>query len=461
MSGYIKTIADLEAATYGLRGANTLMKAGGTVAGFGTAHGGETLLTGMGNSGQGMGDLYNLAYGQKVWSMLNREVNPLSILPKRPYTSSGWRVLKSRPQGGSGSAFAINNTDQSGTENTGYDTPAADSIGGVAENAALEGTGLHPMAPEYAKMHVRPKTIAHMFEFSELAMELAAIDDGVGDIRAIVREDMGKHHAEVQSKMLLMPLEHYDNANYGDIGNNYTSLMKIVSSAGEIVEMHDANITASGSSDGTTPAKLLDIFGLSRGVTSGSANASTSGANGFLDAEVDMGSLAEGSNYASGGARVLTLSILNSMIRRLRQNGGNPKVILTGYDTIQHISDLLQSQERFMDRKEIVPTHNGVRGVKGAEVGFRVATYYDIPIIPAKDMPSTGTSATLSDILILDTDHLWLSVMKPTEYFEDGITNGNPFGVKKLGNQGLYRTVGEVCCSFMKGQGKITNLKAA
>jgi len=43
-----------------------------------------------------------------------------------------------------------------------------------------------------------------------------------------------------------------------------------------------------------------------------------------------------------------------------------------------------------MDRKEIVPSHNGVRGVKGQEVGFRVATYYDIPIIPAKDMPSTG-----------------------------------------------------------------------
>jgi hypothetical protein len=151
------------------------------------------------------------------------------------------------------------------------------------------------------------------------------------------------------------------------------------------------------------------------------------------------------------------------MIRRIRQNGGSPKVMITGYDTIQYISDLLQSQERFMDRKEIVPTHTGVRGPKGAEVGFRVATYYDIPIIPAKDMPSTGlsTSNRLTDILLLDTDHLWLSVMKPTQYFEDGISNGNPFGVGKLGNQGLYRTMGETACSFFKGQGKITNLKSA
>ena len=67
----------------------------------------------------------------------------------------------------------------------------------------------------------------------------------------------------------------------------------------------------------------------------------------------------------------------------------------------------------------------------------------------------------LSDILVLDTDHLWLSMMKPTQYFEDGITSGNPFGVGTLGNQGMYRTMGEVCCSFFRGQGKLTNLTSA
>ena len=88
-----------------------------------------------------------------------------------------------------------------------------------------------------------------------------------------------------------------------------------------------------------------------------------------------------------------------------------------------------------MDGKEIVPTVNGVRGVKGQEVGFRVSTYYDIPLIPVAAMPSTkhhSLSTGLSDMLILDTDHLWLSVMKPTQYFEDGISNGNPFGVGTL-----------------------------
>ena len=456
MTGYIKTMKDLEAATYGLRGSSALLKSAGIVGGFGTPHDDASGNPFSGSAASNLGDLYNVLYGQKVWSMLNQEVNALSIMAKRPYTSSGWRVLKSRPQGGSGSSFGI------GAGAVGSATPKADLIGGVPENESL--SNISALAPEYAKLYISPKTVAHKFEFSELGMELAAIDDGVGDIRAIVREDMGKHHAESQNVMLLMPLEKMsDLQGATNTDRNYTSLFKIVSSAEEIGQMYLDNVTELGADDSGTPAvspELTRIFGDVRPVAIGGSHGSetATATASFLDAEVDFGT-----GYADGTARVLTLSILNDMIRRIRQNGGSPKVMITGYDTIQHISDLLQSQERFMDRKEIVPTHNGVRGPKGAEVGFRVATYYDIPIIPAKDMPSTGlsTSNRLTDILLLDTDHLWLSVMKPTQYFEDGISNGNPFGVGKLGNQGLYRTMGETACSFFKGQGKITNLKSA
>tara|TARA_Y100000004_G_scaffold138439_1_gene156999 strand:+ start:2309 stop:3679 length:1371 start_codon:yes stop_codon:yes gene_type:complete len=456
MTGYIKTMKDLEAATYGLRGSSALLKSAGIVGGFGTPHDDASGNPFSGSAASNLGDLYNVLYGQKVWSMLNQEVNALSIMAKRPYTSSGWRVLKSRPQGGSGSSFGI------GAGAVGSAAPKADLIGGVPENESL--SNISALAPEYAKLYISPKTVAHKFEFSELGMELAAIDDGVGDIRAIVREDMGKHHAESQNVMLLMPLEKMsDLQGATNTDRNYTSLFKIVSSAEEIGQMYLDNVTELGADDSGTPAvspELTRIFGDVRPVAIGGSHGSetATATASFLDAEVDFGT-----GYADGTARVLTLSILNDMIRRIRQNGGSPKVMITGYDTIQHISDLLQSQERFMDRKEIVPTHNGVRGPKGAEVGFRVATYYDIPIIPAKDMPSTGlsTSNRLTDILLLDTDHLWLSVMKPTQYFEDGISNGNPFGVGKLGNQGLYRTMGETACSFFKGQGKITNLKSA
>ena len=458
MSGYIKSMKDLEAATYGVRGGsgNALLKSAGVVAWGSSGTGHDTDVAGL-SGASGLADLYNRAYGQKVWSMLNQEVNALAMLAKRPYTTSGWRVLKKRAEGGSGSTFDVALSGAATAR--GVDAPSADNIGGVAENASL-GTGndIPAITPEYTKLYTSPKTVAHLFEFSELALEMAKIDDGVGDLRALVREDMGKHHAEVQNKMLLMPLEAYDQVITGsdnrvNINKNYTSLLKVVASSQEMEAMVDASmLDDSTSSTGGLTATLSTIYGATdRQLVSNAYNAS------FLDAEVDYGS-----GYAAGDARVLTLTIINDMLRRLRENGGSPKVILTGYATIQHLGDLLQAQERFMDRKEVIPTHGGVRGVKGREVGFRVATYYDIPIIPCKDMPKTGNGSNkLSDMLVLDTDHLWISVLKPTQYFEDGIDHGNPFGVGTLGNQAMYRTIAETGCSFFKGQGKITNLTSA
>ena len=456
---YIKTMKDLEAATYGVRGGsgNALLKSAGVVAWGSSGTGHDTDVAGL-SGASGLADLYNRAYGQKVWSMLNQEVNALAMLAKRPYTTSGWRVLKKRAEGGSGSTFDV--TLSGAATARGVDAPSADNIGGVAENASL-GTGndIPASTPEYTKLYTSPKTVAHLFEFSELALEMAKIDDGVGDLRSLVREDMGKHHAEVQNKMLLMPLEAYDQVITGsdnrvNVNKNYTSLLKIVSSSQEMEAMVDGSmLDDSNTSTGGLTATLSTIFGATdRQLVSNAYNPS------FLDAEVDYGA-----GYTAGDARVLTLTIINDMLRRLRENGGSPKVILTGYDTIQHLGDLLQAQERFMDRKEVIPTHSGVRGVKGREVGFRVATYYDIPIIPCKDMPRTGQGAAnkLSDILVLDTDHLWISVLKPTQYFEDGIDHGNPFGVGTLGNQAMYRTIAETGCSFFKGQGKITNLTSA
>lgn len=449
MTGYINTIADLEAQTYGTGAtghiSNQLLKAAGTVSGIHVAHDGSLSdPTGIN------ANLYNKIYGQKVWSMLNRECNALSVIAKRPYSSSGWRILKKRPAGGSGNFLDIGAASNTALSDAlyGADSLRADRLGGVPENASLDSNtdGLISIAPEYDTLFTSPKIIAHQFAFSELAMEMAQIDDGIGDIRAQLREDMGKHHAEVQNQMLVMPLENYSPttayATANAIDRSYTSLYKIISSSAEIDELA-AN--AGGNLVGTATDQAIDtLYGKLR----------SAAGNEYLDSEISFGD-----GYLSAEARQLTLTVINDMVRRLRVAGGSPKVILTGYDTLQTLSDLLQAQERFMDRKEIVPTVNGVRGVKGAEVGFRVSTYYDIPLIPVAAMPSTGNNSSLiSDMLFLDTDHLWLSVMKPTQYFEDGISNGNPFGVGSLGNKALYRTMAETGCSYFKGQGKISNL---
>ena len=444
MSGInqIRTIQDLERATYGAGAYSDLMKSAGATSGI---HGSHDVTAAGGAFGGSTTALHNLIYGQKVWSMLNREINAFAMLPKKPWASSGWRVLTERALGGSGNLWnTAGGTGQSGT--------TEGIIGGVAENAAFTTSatdGLSPLAPVYSTLFASPKTIAHQFEVSELAAAMAKIDDGIGDIMAAYREEIGVSHAEAMNHMLLMPLEAMsdgssDGAPIVGVQNNVMSLYKIVSSAAELAALDAGAVIV-----GTQEYDHNDWLGVFDSIYGHDRSAA---GNDWLDAYIDYGA-----SYAA--RRNLTLNTLNTALRELQVRGGSPKVMLTGYDTIQALGELLQAQERFMGRTEVMPTHNGIKGVKGREIGFKVATYHDIPIIPCKEMGSTGSGSGLSDIFILDTDHLQFATLKPTEYFEGGIDSGDPFGVGKLGNRGMYRTIGEVVCTFVKGQGKITNLQ--
>ena len=88
---YVNTIADLEARTYGLTGAtgfnNQLLKSNGAIAGLAYGHaqnvnGQAAADLGTGTTAANVNALYNKIYGQKVWSMLNRECNALSIISR-------------------------------------------------------------------------------------------------------------------------------------------------------------------------------------------------------------------------------------------------------------------------------------------------------------------------------------------------------------------------------------------
>ena len=86
---YIKTMRDLEAASYGVKGGsgNSLLKSAGTVGAIGSGymHDGATASLGTGSTLVAhLSSLYNMVYGKKVWSMINQEIkiNPIqSLLP--------------------------------------------------------------------------------------------------------------------------------------------------------------------------------------------------------------------------------------------------------------------------------------------------------------------------------------------------------------------------------------------
>ena len=386
--GYIRTIEDMERLYYG--------------AGAGTnawAYSGTDLLKADSPLMSSTSGTYQAIFGRKVWSQLNQEFNAFSILPKKPWEKSGWRVVTGKP----------------------------DDAVGLPENGTLpEST-----KPTFEEVATKPKTVASKFDLSETAMFLADKDDGLGDARAVIKMEMSKSHAESINKMLLKDFGDNASAGGGLAGNGFESLDRATSSS--LTET-----TAFAEVDNLSAHNMYSI----------TRNSSTT--RNWFDANVNAGS--------SGSERPLTLNILDSMFREVWERGGQPKVILTGYDTIEKIQQLLQPQQRFTEMKRVTPSVNGVQGIPGMQGGFVVATYNGVPIIPAKDVhnPSGG----LSRIYMLDTDYMYFCTAKPTLYHESGIETGDPFGINRLGQVGLFHTMGELWQLFYGAHGKIRDLSA-
>mgnify|MGYP003133925608 FL=1 len=388
---YMRTVNDMERYYYG---------AGQSM---GYSYSGSELLKADAPMLSTTAGTYQAIYGRKVWSQLNQEFNAFSILPKKPWDRSGWRVVTSKP--------------------------SATVSGGIAENGTLPDT----QKPTFQNVAAKPKTVAHSFDMSETAIFLNDKDDGLGDIRSVLKEEMGKHHAEMINGMLLTDVD-------TPAGNNIESLDRVTTgsctASGNVADTMDMG-AAGGDYGQAADADIYSIDGLDDRGTTGWARAevSTSG--------------------TKGTNRTLSLDHFDEMFRKIWVRGGNPKVMLTGYDTLMRLQQLLQSQQRFMEEKRVVPTYNGVKGVPGMEAGFIVATYNGVPIIPSKDVTADG----ISRVYMLDTDYLYYSTAKPTQYFESGIETGDPFAINRLGQEGLYRTMGEVWTTFFGGQGSIRDLQ--
>ena len=180
---YIRTVTDMERYFYGAGNA------------MGYSYSGSELLKADSPMMSTTAGTYQAIYGRKVWSQLNQEFNAFSILPKRPWERSGWRVITERPDASVG--------------------------GGVAENATLPDTS----KPTFQHIAAKPKTVVHTFDMSETAMFLADKDDGLGDIRSVLKEEMGKHHAETINLMLCKDSETV-------AGNDFESLDRVTGNDG-------------------------------------------------------------------------------------------------------------------------------------------------------------------------------------------------------------------------------------
>jgi hypothetical protein len=174
-----------------------------------------------------------------------------------------------------------------------------------------------------------------------------------------------------------------------------------------------------------------------------------------------QGLWASGANvsYNGGTARDLSLNLLDTAIQKVRENGGEPKLIILGHDQYFKLERLLNSQQRYMGQEEYQVGVGSERTFPGTRTGLVLATYMGIPILPDADTPFSTSSAGVrlgSNIYVLDTDYLEIAIAQPTQYIE----NRDYFAADKLVVRGLLYTMGEFRCKNFFVQAKIGDLSA-
>lgn len=400
MSEIIRTIDDMEKLYYSQAG-QQFLQSNDVISPFMTKSDAPVITTTTG--------VYNAVYGAQAWVQLNQEANTVGLLPKFPWKRSGWRVITART--------------------------ASLPYGGRAETATLPPT----VKPTFGEVSTKPKLSAVTFQAGEVQEYLATQggDDAFAAM-ADLRTYMAVEHKEDLNKQV--------NTQGGTLAaNNFETIDRVTANYAELSNKESDQSTGFSAGD-------LDIYGQDR-----------DGGASWADAYVSQ-------TATSGTMRALTDSLLNSLLQNTLTNGANGagQIIQTGYDSWSAINQLYDSQVRYnvIGTAKVQPGVNGVKTQTGTEVGIQVATLFSKPVIQSKD--SIIETGGISRIYMLDLSNpegfdlprLCMKVAKPTQYFEAGINQGTPFAVNSFSTKGMYRTMGELICTFFKVQGKIRDLSS-
>lgn len=348
----------------------------------------------------------NTVFGQEVYSLLNSESNVYSLLEKRPWRRSGERIVDGRGR-----------------------TLGA---GGVSEDANLPSTE----KPDFNTFEQTPRNIAHTFSVSQVEQLLADTEDDhfAGDPMDWLRRwyGTGTEHQTGQG-------EHPKHINVQLVNdptstgaNDFRSIDNFIADGSEENNCDDTSGTSLTDGD-------LDIYGFDRSANEFEANVL----------------------HNNGTDRNLTVDLLDDAITEVRKNSGKDPVtddnyfFLTDHETFQILEEEVAAKERLEPVRASVGM-NGVNTQPGDDVGITVQAYKQIPIFRSDDV----VQDTIGRVYLVDSSTLFVKQLLPTQYYDTGIdVDENPFGIDRLGNEGMYLTIGELTGVNPKAHAKIRDLQ--
>ena len=404
--------------------------------------------------------IFNTTYGRKVWQALNNQTRFFNAIPRVVWgNTAGWRVRTDR---GSQRSRPVTETGS---------LPTVD-ISNIETVSSL------------------PRIISTTFGASVKSVFAAQLEGGVGDVLALENENAQLDHVKEINEELLA------GSAYLVSGGGATTFV-VPAAIGKHFKIGDAvgmNNVGTGF-DRTTGSVVSGVSAGTVTVASGTAFAdgdaafiySRAGLTSIDDIVMEDGAVVGGASggvnaraydltqagraagawnagasvsYNSGTGRALSLALLDTAIQKIRENGGEPKLILLGHDQYFNLERLLSSNQRYMGQEEYQVGVGSERTFPGTRTGLVLATYQGIPILPDADVPksvATNDAVLGSNVYVLDTDYLEIAVAQPTQYVE----NRDYFAANALVVRGLLYTMAEMRCKNIFVQAKIADLNAS
>ncbi len=414
--------------------------------------------------------IFNTTYGRKVWQALNNQTRFFNAVPRVVWgNTAGWRIRSSRGTNRSRPVLEAGNL------------PVVD-VSDIQTVSSL------------------PRIVSTTFGASVKSVFTAQLEGGVGDVLALENENAQLDHIKELNEELLAAGHITCSATGSDTTAQFISqaianhlkigdeVNRFDDSAGD----HDitGGITVgavAGTAHSSSGLVTLDATGIS------GTDAWAVGDVAYIYSRAGFTSLddivaEDGMNVGGGGAnpkaysvtgartggewnaaatvltnggvgRDLSLNLIDTCIQKIRENGGEPKLILMGHDQYFKMERLLNSQQRYMGQEEYQVGVGSERTFPGTRTGLVLATYMGIPILPDADVPkATSATGTVlgSNIYVLDTDYIEMAIAQPTQYVE----NRDYFAANALVVRGLLYTMGEMRCKNFWVQAKITDLNA-
>ena len=405
--------------------------------------------------------IFNTTYGRKVWQALNNQTRFFNAIPRTVWgNTAGWRVRTDR---GSGRSRPVTETGS---------LPTVD-ISNIESVSSL------------------PRIVSTTFGASVKSVFSAQLEGGVGDVLALENENAQLDHVKEINEELLagsafivsaggatsftVPAavaKHFkigDAVGMNNVGTGFDrtsgSAVSAANTSSGVVTVASGTAYADGdlayiySRAGLT--SIDDVVAEDGMVVGGASGGANVRAYDLTQAGRTAGGWNAGASVSlnSGTGRDLSLTLLDTAIQKVRENGGEPKLILLGHDQYFKLERLLNSQQRYMGQEEYQVGVGSERTFPGTRTGLVLATYQGIPILPDADVSKSVSSADAvlgSNVYVLDTDYLEIAVAQPTQYVE----NRDYFAANALVVRGLLYTMAEMRCKNIWTQAKIGDLNS-